>query len=100
LLLRHHQDPVVDLASDRIENASTMNDPLPRAVLSIRDLCKAFGSRTVLREVDVDVASGETVVVIGASGSGKTTLLRCINRLETPDSGSVEVAGEPIGTSE
>jgi polar amino acid transport system ATP-binding protein len=67
------------------------------AALRIRDLSKTFGTRTVLRDVDLDVAKGETVVVIGASGSGKTTLLRCASHLEMPSSGTVDVNGQPIG---
>ena len=69
-------------------------------VLSVRALCKSFGARAVLRSVDLDVARGETVVVIGASGSGKTTLLRCANRLEQPDSGTVRVEGRLVGLIE
>jgi polar amino acid transport system ATP-binding protein len=65
--------------------------------LRARSLSKRFGARTVLRDVDLDVARGETVVVIGASGSGKTTLLRCVSHLEIPDSGTVDVDGRPIG---
>ena len=65
--------------------------------LRIRDLSKTFGSRTVLRDVDLDVAKGETVVIIGASGSGKTTLLRCASHLEMPTTGMVDVNGQPIG---
>ena len=57
--------------------------------LRVQGLSKTFGTKTVLREVDLDVAQGETVVIIGASGSGKTTLLRCINYLERPTGGSV-----------
>jgi polar amino acid transport system ATP-binding protein len=73
--------------------------PTPPA-LSVRGLGKSFGSRTVLRSVDLDVAPGETVVVIGASGSGKTTLLRCVNHLERPDAGTVRVGGRLIGLLE
>ena len=51
----------------------------------------------MLRDVDFDVCPGEVVCIIGASGSGKSTLLRCMNRLETPDGGSVEYRGETVG---
>jgi polar amino acid transport system ATP-binding protein len=54
----------------------------------------------VLRSVDLDVARGETVVIIGASGSGKTTLLRCISHLESPSAGVVDLEGQPIGRVE
>jgi polar amino acid transport system ATP-binding protein len=66
-------------------------------VLTARGLTKIFSDKTVLRSVDLDVARGETVVIIGASGSGKTTLLRCICHLEGPSAGVVDLEGQPIG---
>ncbi len=54
---------------------------------------KHFGSVEALRDVDLDVARGEVVVVVGASGSGKSTLCRCINRLETIDTGRITIDG-------
>jgi polar amino acid transport system ATP-binding protein len=66
-------------------------------ILSARGIAKAFGERTVLAGIDLDVAEGEAVAIIGASGSGKTTFLRCLNRLETPDAGTVRVGEETIG---
>ena len=66
-------------------------------ILSVRHLSKSFGDHRVLRDVDFDVCPGEVVCIIGASGSGKSTLLRCMNRLETPDGGSVEYRGETVG---
>jgi polar amino acid transport system ATP-binding protein len=71
----------------------TMSEPIVR----IRDLKKNFGAVRVLDGVDLDVARGEVVVVIGASGSGKTTLLRCINALEHYDDGSIMVDGVEVG---
>ncbi len=62
----------------------------------VRDLYKSFGDHEVLRGIDLSVQFGEVVVVIGASGSGKSTLLRCLNRLETPTSGSVDIIGRRI----
>jgi ABC-type polar amino acid transport system ATPase subunit len=56
-------------------------------------LVKRFGRLEVLRGIDLAVAEGEVVVVLGPSGSGKSTLLRCLNRLETLDGGTLEVAG-------
>ena len=70
-----------------------MPDPLVR----IRDVKKSFGKVRVLDGIDLDVARGEEVVVIGASGSGKTTLLRCINALETYDEGSIRIDGTEVG---
>jgi polar amino acid transport system ATP-binding protein len=66
-------------------------------LVQVRGLKKRFGAHTVLDGVDLDVAKGEVVVIIGASGSGKTTLLRCINLLETYDDGSVQVDGVEVG---
>ena len=70
-----------------------MADPL----VSIRKVRKSFGKALVLDGVDLDVARGEVVVVIGASGSGKTTLLRCVNALETYDAGSIKIDGVEVG---
>jgi polar amino acid transport system ATP-binding protein len=64
------------------------------------DVHKRFGRLEVLRGVSVAVERGEVVVLIGPSGSGKTTLLRCINHLETLDSGRIYVDGELIGYRE
>ena len=58
---------------------------------------KSFGNNHVLRGIDLDVAAGEVVTVLGPSGSGKSTLLRCINQLEEIDSGAVFVDGEQMG---
>jgi polar amino acid transport system ATP-binding protein len=72
-----------------------MSDPTLK--LQVRGLSKAYHGRTIFQNVDLDVANGETVVIIGPSGSGKTTLLRCCNHLEAPESGSIRLAGEPFG---
>ncbi len=62
-------------------------------ILEARGLHKHFGALHVLKGVDLQVAERELVFIIGPSGSGKSTLLRCLNRLETPESGSVVVDG-------
>jgi glutamate transport system ATP-binding protein len=62
-------------------------------LLQIRQVCKRYGPFQALHEVDLDVARGEVVVVVGASGSGKSTLCRCINRLETTTSGAITIDG-------
>ncbi len=63
-------------------------------MLEIKQIHKAFGSLEVLKGVDLDVEKGDVVAVLGPSGSGKTTLLRCINFLETADSGRMIFDGE------
>ncbi len=67
-----------------------------RCVIRVRDLKKSFGQHEVLRGVTVDVHSGEVVSVLGRSGGGKSTLLRCLNLLEVPTRGSIEVDGTAI----
>jgi len=67
--------------------------PSATPMVSLRGVQKHFGALHVLRDVDLDVAAGEVVVVIGPSGSGKSTLCRTINRLEPVDSGEVRVDG-------
>ncbi|MFI8201188.1 amino acid ABC transporter ATP-binding protein [Streptomyces sp. NPDC085937] len=57
---------------------------------------KHFGALHVLQDIDLTIARGEVVVVIGPSGSGKSTLCRTINRLETIDSGSITIDGKPL----
>ncbi|TLQ48687.1 amino acid ABC transporter ATP-binding protein [Streptomyces marianii] len=64
--------------------------------IEIRGLRKSFGGDEVLRGIDLDVARGEVVCVIGPSGSGKSTLLRCVNLLEEPSAGKVFVGGTEV----
>ena len=66
------------------------------ASLSVMTISKAFGSLPVLHDVDLDVADGATVSLLGPSGSGKSTLLRVIAGLERPDTGSVELDGADV----
>jgi glutamate transport system ATP-binding protein len=65
-------------------------------MISMRGVNKHFGALHVLRDIDLDVARGQVVVVLGPSGSGKSTLCRTINRLETIDSGTIAVDGQPL----
>ena len=72
------------------------------AIVRVEGVDKYFGTNHVLRGVDLEVARGEAVMLIGRSGSGKTTLLRCINFLEEPTAGTIEVDGfrveaDPLG---
>ena len=70
------------------------------AAVRIRGLRKRYGAREVLRGIDLDVAAGSVLCVIGPSGSGKSTLLSCINHLERIDAGRIWVAGELVGYRE
>ncbi|MFC8718320.1 amino acid ABC transporter ATP-binding protein [Kitasatospora sp. NPDC057198] len=65
-------------------------------LVSLRGVNKHFGALHVLQDIDLEIAQGEVVVLIGPSGSGKSTLCRTINRLETIDSGTIEVDGRPL----
>lgn len=73
-----------------------MQDMNPDVILRIRHLSKSFGSHEVLKDIDFQVSKGDVISIIGASGSGKSTLLRCINLLETPDSGEILFHGADV----
>ena len=66
------------------------------AFLELRDVHKTFGSNPVLRGINLDVELHQVVCLIGASGSGKSTMLRCINQLETVDSGEIRLGGDRV----
>lgn len=66
------------------------------AVLEVKNIEKHFGSTKVLKDVSFSLEKGNALAIIGSSGSGKTTLLRCLNFLETPDQGTISVAGKTI----
>lgn len=65
-------------------------------MVEVRGLYKSFGDLEVLKDINLSVAEGEVVVIIGPSGSGKSTLLRCINFLERSQSGDVYIDGRVI----
>lgn len=67
-------------------------------VVRIENLRKSFGDLEVLKGIDLTIAKGETVVLLGASGSGKSTLLRCVNFLEMPTAGKISFNGKVLGT--
>ena len=77
--------------------ASAETGPHAAAMVSIRNLHKSYGRTEVLKGIDLTVARGEVLTVIGPSGSGKSTLLSCINFLEPFERGEITVDGEPIG---
>ncbi|MGW7489865.1 amino acid ABC transporter ATP-binding protein [Streptomyces sp. NPDC054786] len=66
------------------------------ALIELRGVNKHYGKLHVLKDIDLTVGRGEVVVVIGPSGSGKSTLCRAINRLETVESGAIELDGQPL----
>ncbi|MFT4009518.1 MAG: amino acid ABC transporter ATP-binding protein [Nocardioidaceae bacterium] len=66
-------------------------------VVRVRALEKTYGTNRVLRGVDLDLHKGEVIVIFGRSGSGKSTLLRCVNFLEDPTGGTIEIAGQTLG---
>jgi polar amino acid transport system ATP-binding protein len=72
---------------------------LAEPIISIRGVHKYFGRVHALRGLDLDIARGEVVVIVGPSGSGKSTLLRCINRLETYDKGKIVVDDIPLDSA-
>jgi len=76
------------------ENSPEQRDTAP--LVALRGVNKHYGALHVLQDIDLEIAQGEVVVLIGPSGSGKSTLCRTINRLETIDSGTIEVDGKPL----
>src|SRR5690606_12412337 len=70
-----------------------------KKMITVENISKAFGSHKVLEDISFDVGQGEVICLIGPSGSGKSTILRCINGLETYDSGSIRVDGVQVDSS-
>ena len=66
------------------------------AILEVNHIEKHFGKTQVLRDVSFSMEEGSALAIIGSSGSGKTTLLRCLNFLEKPNSGSINVNGQVL----
>ena len=67
--------------------------------IQVTGLRKSFGSHEVLKGVSLTARVGDVVAIIGGSGSGKSTMLRCINFLETPSGGEIEIGGEKVAMS-
>lgn len=81
--------------------AETRSSALASApIASVEGLTKSFSDKQILKDVNFSVEKGEVLAILGPSGSGKTTLLRCVNALETPDSGVVSVDGSSIDYSQ
>jgi polar amino acid transport system ATP-binding protein len=66
-------------------------------ILRVSGLAKRFGGNAVLRSIDLEVRRGERIAILGASGSGKSTLLRCLNFMELPTAGVIELDGQALG---
>ena len=66
------------------------------SLLEVKNIRKSYGKLDVLKGIDFSLEKGELLSILGSSGSGKTTLLRCLNFLETPDAGSITIAGKEI----
>ena len=79
-----------------MKEVTSMNTPMVLA----QGVHKSFGSHEVLKGIDLEVANGQVMCFLGPSGSGKSTFLRCMNRLETIDSGRIRVGGELVGYKE
>ena len=73
---------------------------MTKPLVAIRSVSKSFGEFVALKQVSLDVWTGEVLCLIGASGSGKTTLLRCVNQLTAIDSGGIWLDGELLGMRE
>ncbi|MEQ9771000.1 amino acid ABC transporter ATP-binding protein [Pectobacterium jejuense] len=80
--------------NNTLSGNEALNDDI---VLSIRGLQKRFGAVEVLKGIDLDVRRGEKIAIIGGSGSGKSTLLRCLNFMEIPSAGTIELDGVVLG---
>ena len=67
-----------------------------KVLIEVKDLCKSFGDKKILKNINVNIYEGDVVCVIGPSGSGKSTFLRCLNRMEEASSGSIIFEGTDI----
>ncbi|MFX4273204.1 amino acid ABC transporter ATP-binding protein [Propionibacteriaceae bacterium Y1685] len=82
--------------SEATEATTDATDEKQLPAISIQGLGKSFGSNEVLKDINLDIAPGEVVCVIGPSGSGKSTLLRCVNMLEQPNAGVICVGPDEV----
>lgn len=89
-------EPTDSATADRPVTAAAPGADGATPAVRMRSVHKAFDDNVVLRDLDLDVGSGERVVIIGPSGSGKTTILRVIMTLERPDSGTIEINGRHL----
>jgi phospholipid/cholesterol/gamma-HCH transport system ATP-binding protein len=85
-----------DAAATALPGRDAAGAPGAMPKIAIRGLTKTFGPKVVLDGVDLDIAAGESLLVIGGSGSGKSVLLKCILGLLHPEAGSIKVDGEEV----
>ena len=88
------EDSATDAALGAVPATPAAGSGIP--LVELREVNKHFGELHVLRDITLSVEAGEVVVIIGPSGSGKSTLCRAINRLETIDSGTILLGGQPL----
>lgn len=69
---------------------------MKESLLSVKSLCKQFGSHEVLKGIDLEVRKGDVIAIIGPSGCGKSTFLRCLNLLENPSAGEIVFEGDYV----
>ncbi|PBC37640.1 glutamine ABC transporter ATP-binding protein [Rhodococcus sp. ACPA4] len=89
----------IDIGVGTLRDAAGLSEAevqLRRNSLSVHGVGKAFGERTLFSDVTLSVSRGEILGLIGPSGTGKSTLLRCMNLLEVPSSGEVQLAGQTL----
>ncbi|MFJ6016053.1 amino acid ABC transporter ATP-binding protein [Streptomyces sp. NPDC092952] len=84
------------MSGDSVTKGAEDATPAADDLVVLSNINKHFGALHVLQDIDLTIARGEVVVVIGPSGSGKSTLCRTINRLETVDSGAITIDGKPL----
>jgi sulfonate transport system ATP-binding protein len=77
-------------------SSSARPDAPPGVSVTLRGVAKAFGTRRVLQDIDLDIAAGEFVAIVGRSGCGKSTLLRLLAGLDEPSGGTLALDGQPI----
>jgi phospholipid/cholesterol/gamma-HCH transport system ATP-binding protein len=68
----------------------------PKKMISLKNVNKSFGPKTVLNGLDLDIQKGESLVIVGGSGTGKSVMIKCIQGLLTPDSGSITIDGQNV----
>ena len=92
-MVKQRRDHMPDQGISAASQPSTASQPIAIRVSGLR---KSFGTHEVLKGVSLTAREGDVVAIIGGSGSGKSTMLRCINFLETPSGGDIEIDGEAV----